>query len=232
MLVDVGQSFAVQPRADPGAEDRRVERLGEEVVGAGFKATHDTLVVLDRRDHDHRDVAQRRVGLDPLQHLDPVETWHLDIEEDEVWLAGSDRGQGGEPVIDVRGPMPIAVEVLRKETAVQRIVINDEDVSRTSMHRVSWLRRSWEGRRSWRGCTQRRRSVSRGSPPEQQRGAPVEAATGEPLQALSLPFRDIREPCAAQGYRASHWVSVLQPFQPSRMRGSPNDGCTEVAEGG
>ena len=80
-----------------------------------------------------------------FQHLDPVETGHLDIEEDEVWLAGSDRGQGGEPIVDVHGPMPIAVEVLRKETAVQRIVIDDEDVSGTSVHRVSWLGRSWLG---------------------------------------------------------------------------------------
>jgi hypothetical protein len=38
--------------------------------------------------------------------------------------------------------MSITVEVLRKETAVQRIVINDEDVSWTSVHRVSWLGRS------------------------------------------------------------------------------------------
>jgi hypothetical protein len=38
--------------------------------------------------------------------------------------------------------MPIAVEVLRKETAVQRIVINDQDVSWTNVHRVSWLGRT------------------------------------------------------------------------------------------
>jgi hypothetical protein len=38
--------------------------------------------------------------------------------------------------------MSIAVEVLRKESAVQRVVINDEDVSGTSVHRVSWLGRS------------------------------------------------------------------------------------------
>jgi hypothetical protein len=87
-------------------------------------------------------VAHRGVGLDPFQHLDPVETGHLDIEEDEVWLAGSDRGQGGETIVDVHGPMSIAVEVLRKESAVQRVVINDEDVSGTSVHRVSWLGRS------------------------------------------------------------------------------------------
>jgi hypothetical protein len=91
---------------------------------------------------DHRDVTHRRVGLDPFQDLDPVETGHLDIEEDEVWLAGADRGQGGEPVVDVHGPMAVAIEILRKETAVQRIVINDEDVSWTSVHRVSWLGRS------------------------------------------------------------------------------------------
>jgi hypothetical protein len=41
--------------------------------------------------------------------------------------------------------MPFAVEVLRKETAVQGIVVNDEDVSGTSVHRVSWIGRSWEG---------------------------------------------------------------------------------------
>ena len=76
-----------------------------------------------------------------ISGIEDSETGHLDIEEDEVWLVGSDRGQGGETVVDVHGPMPIAVEVLRKETTVQRIVINDEDVSRTSVHRVSWLGR-------------------------------------------------------------------------------------------
>jgi hypothetical protein len=74
--------------------------------------------------------------------------------------------------------MSVAVEVLRKETAVQGIVINDEDVSGTSVHRVSWLGRSWEGPPIMARCAQRRRSVSRGSQPGQQRSALEEAADG------------------------------------------------------
>jgi hypothetical protein len=41
--------------------------------------------------------------------------------------------------------MPIVIEVLRKETAVHRIVIDDEDVSGTNVHQVSWLGRGCGG---------------------------------------------------------------------------------------
>src|SRR6266542_2389099 len=46
-----------------------VERLGQVVGRAELDAAHHALDVLERRDHDHRNVAQLLVALDPRQSL-------------------------------------------------------------------------------------------------------------------------------------------------------------------
>jgi hypothetical protein len=59
---------------------RLVERLGQVVVGPELDAAHDALQVGHGRDHDHRDVAQPLVGLDPGQRLDAAQDRHHHVE--------------------------------------------------------------------------------------------------------------------------------------------------------
>ena len=66
-VVDPGALEVVQPllrqaRVDPRAQDHRIERLREVVVGAGLDAANDAVDLVDRRDHDHRDVLGARAS--------------------------------------------------------------------------------------------------------------------------------------------------------------------------
>src|ERR1043165_4407461 len=75
-----------------------------------------------------------------------------------------DRGEGGEAVVDRGRPVAALFEALLEEPAVQRIVVDDEDVSGARLHLVS--RRS-HGRRAVPGRAPA--SVSRRSGGEQAR---------------------------------------------------------------
>ena len=61
-------------------QDDGIERLGEEVLGAGLDAPDDAGGVVDAGDHDDRHVPEVRVELQPLQDLDAVEPRHLDVQ--------------------------------------------------------------------------------------------------------------------------------------------------------
>ena len=67
-------------------------------------------MVVDRGDHDHGDVAQRGVALHLGEHLEPVHARHDDVEQHEVDVAGSHRGQGLDAVLRGCDAMALALE--------------------------------------------------------------------------------------------------------------------------
>jgi hypothetical protein len=71
-------------RAHPGEERDVVDRLGEEVVGAGLQAAHPVRDVGKRGDHDQRDVACLAVRLQATAQLETVHPRHHDIGQDQV----------------------------------------------------------------------------------------------------------------------------------------------------
>ncbi len=72
--------------ADPGQERLLVERLREEVVGAGLDRPHANLRVVRGQHHDRQE-RRSLVLAQPPAHLEPVHAGHLDVEQDEVGLA-------------------------------------------------------------------------------------------------------------------------------------------------
>ena len=98
LLFQVVQQLAVQPRVHPRAQDHRVERLGQEVLGAHLDAPDDALGVVDAADHDHRQVAERVVALDALEHLDAVHAGHDQVEQHDVGRVLGEHGERGGPV--------------------------------------------------------------------------------------------------------------------------------------
>jgi hypothetical protein len=76
----VVQALLLQAGADPRVQQHGVERLAEVILGAELDAADHALHVVQRRDHQDRDVAQRGLGLQPLEHGVTVEVGHHDVE--------------------------------------------------------------------------------------------------------------------------------------------------------
>ena len=84
LRLPVVQALLLQARADPRLQQHRLERLAEIVLGAELDAAHDAVELVQRRDHEHRDVAPGGIGLEALEHRVAVEVRHHDVEEHEV----------------------------------------------------------------------------------------------------------------------------------------------------
>ena len=63
-----------------------VDRLGQEVVGAGLDGAVDVAGLVEGGDHEDGDVARRRVRREALAHLEAADLRHHDVEQDQVGL--------------------------------------------------------------------------------------------------------------------------------------------------
>src|SRR5207244_5379405 len=63
-----------------------VDRLGEEIVAAARARALLVAAHRARREHDHRDARERRIGLQPARRLPAVHARQREIHQDEVWL--------------------------------------------------------------------------------------------------------------------------------------------------
>src|SRR6266511_1003281 len=114
-----------------------VERLGQVVGRAELDAAHHALDVLERRDHDHRNVAKLLVALDPRQSLVAVQLRHQDVEQDDVEGLGAKRLQRPAAVLDGGDAVALPLEVVRQDHAVDLVVVDDEDRCRALAHEAA-----------------------------------------------------------------------------------------------
>ena len=80
-LFQVAQPLLLQARIEARAQQHRVEGLGQIVFRAHLDAAHRVVDLVDRGNHDDRDIAQVGVALDSLQHLEAVQPGHDDVEQ-------------------------------------------------------------------------------------------------------------------------------------------------------
>jgi hypothetical protein len=71
--------------ADPGQQLGLVERLVDEVVGAGFDGA-DLLLFPTRSDHNHWQESGRRILADPAANLIPIHSGHQDVQQNQIWV--------------------------------------------------------------------------------------------------------------------------------------------------
>ncbi len=69
-------------------------------------------------------MAQRRVGLDPLEHLVAVEAGHHHVEEDQVERFGGELAQRLASVGGLLHAQPLPDQALREQLAVHRHVVD------------------------------------------------------------------------------------------------------------
>ena len=65
-----------EQRADARKQQHVVDRLGNEIVGAGLYTPDPVAHRVERRDHDDGNVHQRRIGLESPAHLEAVHARH------------------------------------------------------------------------------------------------------------------------------------------------------------
>jgi hypothetical protein len=129
----VAQRFLLQACQDPGAQQRRVEWLEDEILRAQLDAADHRLDLVERGDDDDRQIVDAAVLLEPLEHAESVQFRHHDIEKHEIEISALDRRQGFEAVgrlLDLVDAQ--ALEPAHEQVPVLRHVIDDQhgDVGR------------------------------------------------------------------------------------------------------
>src|SRR5205823_583499 len=87
-----------QRRADASDELGPVYRLRHVVVGAGIESADAVARVLEGRDHHDRQEPSLRKSLDALAYLEPVQAWHLHVEQHNIGKGRFDRLKCGHPI--------------------------------------------------------------------------------------------------------------------------------------
>ena len=80
----VAQALLLEARGDARVQQHRVDRLGQVVLCAHLDALDHAVELVERRRHDHRDVAEMRVELQLREDLVAVELGHQDVEQHQV----------------------------------------------------------------------------------------------------------------------------------------------------
>ena len=116
----VGQHLQPDEALHPGDQRNVVDRLGEEVVGAGFEPGHPVRRLVEGGDDDDRDMGGARIGLQAPAGLEAVHARHHDVEKDDVALAaGAD--------LDRLRPVHCGdhLEVLGRQARLEELYIGD-----------------------------------------------------------------------------------------------------------
>jgi hypothetical protein len=132
VALQVAEPLLGQRGLDPGAQDLRVDRLGQVVRGAHPDAPDDAVRFVDARDDDDRQVAQPDVCLECLEGLIAVHLGHHDVQQDHVDRVGVRIAQEVQrlPPVDRLGRlMADRRQEADQQPAVERGVVDDEDAA-------------------------------------------------------------------------------------------------------
>ena len=75
----VGQHLQAHQALDASQKLHLVDRLGQKIVGASLKAAHPVFHLVERGDHDDRNVFGARIDLEFARRLDAIHDRHADI---------------------------------------------------------------------------------------------------------------------------------------------------------
>ena len=78
---------------DAAEQGNVIDRLGEEIIGAGFQAAHPVFRLVKGGHHDDRNMLRGGIGLDALAHFDAVNARHHHVEKHDVGLGALHRFQ-------------------------------------------------------------------------------------------------------------------------------------------
>ncbi len=80
----VGEHFEPREVLHPRDQGDVVDGLGKEVVGSGLEPLHPVRGLIERRDHDQRDMLRARLGFQPPADLETVHPGHHHVEQHHI----------------------------------------------------------------------------------------------------------------------------------------------------
>ncbi len=125
--LEVVPALLLQARPDPRLEQHRIEGLGQVVLGAELDAAEHAVELVEGRDHDHRQVAKRGVGLDLPEHAIAVELRHHDVEQDEIDRLLGQHPQGRRAVESRDRIVAEQLQLLLEQVDVQGLIVGDQN---------------------------------------------------------------------------------------------------------
>ena len=127
--LQVAQALRPQRGAEPGPEERGIERLGQVVLRPHLDAAHRALDLVQGGDDDHRHVPQGGVALHLGQRLVPVQHRHQDVQQHDVVGPRAEQLQRLLPVLGLVDLEALPVEVVLQLDPVEAVVVDHQDPS-------------------------------------------------------------------------------------------------------
>lgn len=117
---------------DAGQQLTNAEWLADEIDGTEFQAANDVFLGGERGHHDHRHVL---AIIDPaLQNLDPEQTRHHLVEQDQVEICGETNLECVNTVVDGCNLCSDALETAGDEQRNDAVVFGNQDMG--SIHKT------------------------------------------------------------------------------------------------
>ena len=159
--LDVMKPLLREARVDPGSQDHRIERLRKVVVRADLDTTDDAVDLVDRRDHDHRDVVSIGHLLEPPEYRHTVEPRHHDVEQDHIGRLLREQLQRLGAILGGADVVPILLEQANEQLAANRVVVRNEYRCSHQTTITRWTRPSGSAHTRRRGPLTSQRLPSR-----------------------------------------------------------------------
>ena len=131
----VAQAPDTQQRAQAGAQLDAVDRLVEEIVGAGFESLDFALGVGERGQHHDRDEEGAARRLQAPADLEAVEARHHDVEQDGVGAFPCHQLEGLLSVFGGEQPVAVVLQDRLGQHPVPSLVVDDQHRRRCLVHR-------------------------------------------------------------------------------------------------
>jgi hypothetical protein len=140
----VGKGLETDEALDARHELHVVDRLGEEVVGADFETADAVGRLIERGDHQHRNVLRLLAGLQAAANLEAIHFRHHDVEEDDVDVADVAQVQRFDA-----GRGRLDLEILRSQPRfeqpyIRRNIVNDQHTRCQRPTALWFLETAWE----------------------------------------------------------------------------------------
>src|SRR5690606_11420003 len=129
--------MAVEPRH----QYREIDRLGEEVGGAGLERRDNVAQGVLHRQHDHRQLDLVTTLADAPQGFEPVDTGHDDIQKNDVRALLFDDVQRPAPVGGLEDPELGILQHRAHQRTRGRAVVDDENRRPWPVYRFQFLNR-------------------------------------------------------------------------------------------
>ena len=128
--LDVAQPFLLEAGANARPQQHGIERLGQVILRAALDAPHHARHVVERRDHDDRNVTRGGIGLQAFEHRQSIEVGHEHVEQHEVEARRPHLSQRGVAAAHALHGVSLPLQAPLEHRAVVLLIVHHEDARR------------------------------------------------------------------------------------------------------